>query len=344
MTDTFPLVRAVHFKNFRVLRDATLPLERFTLLIGPNGSGKSTAMLGLQEVIRDQSSFDVLTSVSTARDTGERAVRVSVEWTGVPWLMTRVWQRDGSRPFGPSDRNGSFMRPLQNHDWSARINALAGFRVFALDARAISAPVTLEPRVHIGPQGENLAGVFDRLRDEEPEVFRALNEEISRCLPEFDQILFETPSSGTRAFLLRTRHGGHKIPAENLSQGTLFLIAILAIAYSPDPPPIVCFEDPDRGIHPRLLPEIRDTLYRLSHPELLGEQRPPVQVIATTHSPYFLDVYRDHPEVVVIAQKTEDGARFERLGDREELMDLLRDTHLGEVWYSGVLGGVPSDS
>lgn len=124
--------------------------------------------------------------------------------------------------------------------------------------------------MQIGPQGENLAGVFDRLRDESPEVFRALNDEIGRCLPEFDQILFETPESGMRAFLLRTRQGGQRIPAENLSQGTLFLIAILAIAYSPEPPAIVCFEDPDRGIHPRLLPEIREALFRLSHPEGAG--------------------------------------------------------------------------
>jgi predicted ATPase len=198
--------------------------------------------------------------------------------------------------------------------------------------------------MQLGPRGQNLAGVLDRLRDETPEVFRALNNEIQRCLPEFDQILFETPDSGSRAFLLRTRHGGHKIPAEDLSQGTLFLIAILTIAYSQEPPPIVCFEDPDRGIHPRLLPEIRDALYRLSHPEAAGEQRQPVQVIVTTHSPYLLDVYRDHPEAVVVAQKTNDGATFERLADREELAELLRDTHLGDAWYSGVLGGIPADS
>ena len=33
-----------------------------------------------------------------------------------------------------------------------------------------------------------------------------------------------------------------------------------------------------------------------------GEKRPPIQVIATTHSPYLLDLYRDHPEEVVLAQ------------------------------------------
>jgi predicted ATPase len=341
VTNALSFVTAVHFKNFRVLRKATLPLDRFTLLIGPNGSGKTTAMLGLQGADYDRFYFNQYASVS-ARNS--RTVEVSVQWSDVPWLMKLTLPRGGGHGVEPADPEGRPFGAVDEKEWSRHRNLLNGFRMFSLDGQAIAAPVRLEPRMEMGPQGQNLAGVLDRLRDEAPEVFRALNDEIRRCLPEFDQILFETPESGMRAFLLRTQQGGHRIPAENLSQGTLFLIAILTIAYSQEPPPIVCFEDPDRGIHPRLLTEIRDALYRLSHPEAVGERRQPVQVIVTTHSPYLLDVYRDHPEAIVIAQKTDDGARFERLADRDELADLLRDTHLGDAWYSGVLGGVPADS
>ena len=355
-----PLVQAIHFNNFRVLRSATLPLDRFTLLIGPNGSGKTTAMLALQVLAqaslaalsdsRLSVSFDQFASVF-ARSDRASSVEVSVAWSDVPWLMKWTMSRDYGPSFQPVDNTGqslrvgqSSLRGLDQTELSIHLKILAGFQIFSLDSHSIAAPVGLQPQMQLGPGGENLAGVLDRLRDEAPEIFRALNDELQRCLPDFDQILFETPSSGMRAFVLRTRKGGHKIPAQDLSQGTLFLIAISAIAYGQEPPSIVCFEEPDRGIHPRLLPEIRDALYRLSHPELVGAERQAVQVIVTTHSPYFLDVYRDHPEAIVIAEKTDDGARFARLGDREELAELLRDTHLGDAWYSGVLGGVPADS
>ena len=134
------------------------------------------------------------------------------------------------------------------------------------------------------------------------------------------------------------------IPATELSQGTLIAIAILTLSYIPDTPPIVCIEEPDRGLHPRLLRDVRDALYRLAYPESVGEKRPPVQVIATTHSPYLLDLFRDHPEEIVIANKIGQEARFERLLDQGNIDEILEDAHLGDIWYTGILGGVPSNT
>jgi predicted ATPase len=195
--------------------------------------------------------------------------------------------------------------------------------------------------MELDPEGRRLAGVLDRLRDEAPECFEALNRELGRLLPEFDRILFETPSEGRRAFLLRTRQGRHPIRAKDLSHGTLLVLAILTLAHLPEPPPLIGLEEPDRSIHPRLLGEVRDALYRLSYPEQFGETRPAVQVVATTQSPYFLDLFKDHPEEIVIAQKEGLEARFERLLDRPDIEEILAGAPLGEVWYSGVLGGVP---
>jgi predicted ATPase len=207
----------------------------------------------------------------------------------------------------------------------------------------MAAPVQLVPGLELQTDGRGLAGVLDRLRDEAPERFEALNQELARWLPEFDRVLFTTPSSGFREIRLRTRVGRHVIAAHDLSQGTLLALAMLALAYSPNPPSVVCIEEPDRGIHPRLLRDVRDALYRLAYPDRYGEDRSPVQVLATTHSPYFLDLYRDRPEEIVIAEKLGLEVRFTRLSDRPDIEDLLRDAHLGDIWYSGILGGVPSE-
>ena len=206
---------------------------------------------------------------------------------------------------------------------------LSGIRVYSLDASAIIQPVKLEPAADLSPNGHNLVGVMDSLRDKDPERFETLNKELGRWLPEFDHILFETPQTGHRAFLLRTRKGHHAIPARDLSQGTVLALAILTLAYLPDPPPLIGIEEPERGVHPRLLRNIQTALYRLSYPKQFGEERQPVQVIATTHSPYFLDLYKDHPEEIVIVQKTSDGAAFQRLSDQPHIMEVLGRCSLG---------------
>ena len=340
------MIKSIHFKNFKILRDSILPLSQFTLIVGPNGSGKSTAMRALSFAVQpDELSFRETVTVGL-EDSVNEPIEIVIEWDGLadtPLIGRTKWIR---RANGAVSRNGL---DFDGEAWqgadplkSALRDSLRNFRIFSFDPEAISAPIDLYPRHELAPDGANLAGVLDTLRDSEPERFEALNEELQRWLPEFDRILFITPSQGKRAFLLRTRIGGHKIPAADLSHGTLLALAFLTLAYIPSPPSIVCFEEPERGIHPRLLREIRDGMYRLSYPEAFNEKREPVQVIATTHSPFLLDLYKDHPEEIVIAHKDRENVRFERLSEKPDYDEFLRDTPLGEVWYSGVLGGVPN--
>jgi predicted ATPase len=118
---------------------------------------------------------------------------------------------------------------------------------------------------------------------------------------------------------------------------------MLALAFDPVPPSVVCIEEIDRGFHPRLLRDVRDVLYRLSHPAGFGLKRAPVQVIATTHSPYLLDLFRDHPEEIVISEKIGVAATFSRLTERTDLKELLEEGTLGDMWFTGILGGVPEE-
>ncbi|HUU83584.1 MAG TPA: AAA family ATPase [Phycisphaerae bacterium] len=337
------MIESVEFKNFKVLRDATLPLGRFTLLIGPNGSGKTTALQGLDasRAPVGYSFWQVLSTAGVDPNKGE-AVQIILEWSAQEGHATTsiTWPPD-ARPTVEHNELPPF-RPGQL--WQNVLNdTMKGIRLYCLEASVIAQPVQLQPSMELQRNGHCLPGVLDRLRDGAPERFEALNDELGRWLPEFDKILFSTPGSGLRGIALRTRRGQHEIPAANLSQGTLLALTILTLAYLPAPPPLIGLEEPDRGIHPRLLRDVRDALYRLSYPEQFGEEREPVQVVATTHSPYMLDLYRDHPEEIVIAQKNGQEARFERLTDRPDVDEILQDAHLGDLWYSGILGGVPAE-
>jgi hypothetical protein len=93
-----------------------------------------------------------------------------------------------------------------------------------------------------------------------------------------------------------------------------------------------------------MLRRVQDALYRLANPDERIDKRNPVQVVATTHSPFLLDLYREHPEHVVISEKTNGQASFVRLSERTDAKELLGDVGLGDLWYSGILGGVPLEN
>ncbi len=331
------MIDLVEFHNFKLLRDAKLPLGRFTLLVGPNGSGKSTAIEGLSFLAHSPAGNmkSKLSCVATGQGV---EISVSAHWGG-DWsgVVTQARWR------GKYERNHAG-RTLSHAEAQLLEKAMGGLCAFSFTREAIIRPAQLTPTVALEPNGGNLPIVLDRLRDEYPERFESINARLSEWLPEFDRVLFDTPAPGQRAIVLRTRTGGHRIPAAELSAGTLLALAILTLAHLPEPPSLVCLEEPDRGIHPRLLRDARDALHRLSHPEEFAERRPPVQVLATTHSPYLLDLFGEHPEEVVIAERRGLEANFQRLSDRADVTELLEGSHLGDVWYSGVLGGVPANT
>ncbi|MCY2926344.1 MAG: AAA family ATPase [Planctomycetota bacterium] len=329
------MIKSLTFRNFKALRDTVLPLGPFTLIVGPNGSGKSSVFQGLK-ALQDPRALDPAQVLSTGVSQQD-GMQIVADWDSLrfPSQAALRW------PLRSGSTNGSVT--TIGADATSMMRVLSGFRSYSFSAEQVAAPSQLIPTAEIGPSGEKLAVVLDRLRDNHPERFEALNEELGRWLPEFDRVLFDTPSPGTRAIQLRTRSGGHAIPAAQLSQGTLVALAILTLAHLPDPPALVGLEEPDHGMHPRLLRDVQDAIYRLAYPKDHGEDRPPVQVIATTHSPYFLDLFREHREEIVIAHKLEDNVRFERLSDYPNIEEILQDSHLGDVWYTGVLGGVPGE-
>jgi predicted ATPase len=328
------MITKISFKNYKVLRDASIELGPYNVVIGPNGSGKSTLLSALRLLGRGE--LLAAAQVRSVSDSGEGtplsvdiSLRDSHSTASFRWAVGRE---------GFIYRTGSEPNSAHIINWSE----LCSVRVYSLDERAIAASVELKPGVELQPTGGALAGVLDRMRDEHPEQFEALNEEVGRLLPEFNRILFDTPGRGLRSLKLRLRAGHGTITATDLSQGTLLALALLTIAYLPDPPTIIGIEEPDRGIHPRLYRDIQAALYRLAYPESFGLTRQPVQVIVTTHSPFLLDLHRDAPEEIIIAEKTEAGGKFHRLIDRPDLTAILDDVSLGEAWYSGVLGGVPA--
>jgi predicted ATPase len=117
------------------------------------------------------------------------------------------------------------------------------------------------------------------------------------------------------------------IPATRLSDGTLRYLFLIALLLDPTPPPLICIEEPEIGLHPDILPVVAEMLIEAS-------QR--TQLIVTTHSDALVSALS--PESVLICDRDDRGSHLRRL-DPEPLKKWLENYSLGDLWRMGEIGG-----
>lgn len=171
----------------------------------------------------------------------------------------------------------------------------------------------------------NLGMFLSRLRTI-PAVKRSILGALEDLYKDFSD--FEILTIGGTIQLIFTE-GDFSIPATRLSDGTLRYLCLLAILLDPTPPPLICIEEPELGLHPDLIPKIADMLVDASRH---------TQLIVTTHSDVLIDALTERPESVLVCEKHDQQTKINRLS-KTEVARWLKDYRLGQLWTRGEIGG-----
>ncbi len=118
-------------------------------------------------------------------------------------------------------------------------------------------------------------------------------------------------------------------PPVRSSAGTLRYLCLLMILCHPTPPPLICIEEPEIGLHPDVIHIIADLLVEAS-------QR--TQIIVATHSDILVSALSDIPEAVIVCERMRSGTSLSRL-DPDQWRVWLEKYSLGDLWRRGDLGG-----
>lgn len=187
----------------------------------------------------------------------------------------------------------------------------------------------------VGESGENLASVLGALKERNPASFAKLANRVERLFPTITDIEIEGTKFGWRRILLKEKNVAFN--SMQASDGVLRLLAIASLLYAENPPSVVLMEEPENGVHPQLVKEVIDILVELTL------RKPPrtTQVFFTTHSPYVLDHFLDHPERVYTFDRTrpQAGAQVRRLSSGTQVDSVRKSFQsLGEAWFNGTIG------
>jgi len=204
-----------------------------------------------------------------------------------------------------------------------------GFRVDPKSSIRQASVASFEKR--IDADGQNLIPVLHTLYSENREFKRALDSALRAAFGrDYEELAFPPAADQRVQLRLRWRSLQSGQPAANLSDGTLRFILLVAILANPEPGDLIAIDEPETGLHPSMFPILA---------ELAAEAAERTQVIFTTHSPQFLDAFRDEPPTTTVAEWVEGETRLSTI-DGEELKRWLESYSLGSLFRSGSLEGL----
>ncbi len=174
--------------------------------------------------------------------------------------------------------------------------------------------------------GSNLANVLStRLSDD---GFQAdFDHYVKLVFPDFRRVHFKPDATGEGRILFswHSEYANRPLYLWELSDGQYKYLCLLAILLRPPPNVVICLDEPEVGLHPRMLGILSD---------LIRSAADSAQVIVTTHSPNLVSHFR--AEEIIVAESQQGRSTFEKLSQRD-LSDWLAEFSLGELMSMGEL-------
>jgi predicted ATPase len=184
---------------------------------------------------------------------------------------------------------------------------------------------------HLSREGENLSLVVEYLYHHHPKIFESILTRLKHRVPGITNVESKTTEEGR--VLLKFQDSAFEDPflARYVSDGTIKMLAYLTLLYDPNPHPLLCVEEPENQLYPKLLWELAEEFRAYS--ERGG------QVFVSTHSPDFLNATR--LEEVFWLEKENGYTQIKRASDDSQLKAYMKDgDQMGYLWKQGFFGGV----
>jgi len=183
---------------------------------------------------------------------------------------------------------------------------------------------------HLSREGENLALVTQYLYENHRPVFDKVLKILADRIPGIKKVEAKPTEEGR--VLLRFQDGSFTDPflARYVSDGTIKMFAYLVLLYDPTPHPLLCVQEPENQLYPKLLWELAE--------EFRNYANRGGQVFVSTHSPDFLNAARI--DEVFWLVKEEGYTQIRRAKDNKQLCAYMDEgDQMGYLWKEGFLEG-----
>ena len=183
------------------------------------------------------------------------------------------------------------------------------WRLLQLDPALLRRPVSATASDVLEADGSNLAAVLAQLKAETATTERPggvlsdIAVELNHLIPGITRLDAQLHEASREYRIELTMRDGLPFTSRVISDGTLRVLALLTLMHDPRHRGLICFEEPENGVHPGRIHELVQRLKEMvSNPRELSEEddvaAPLNQLLLNSHSPVVLSALIDkelHP-------------------------------------------------
>lgn len=165
---------------------------------------------------------------------------------------------------------------------------MKNWKFLQLNPEDLRQPTKKEEGYNITQSGKNLAGALFRIKQQEPYSLKEITRKLQTFLPNFTSVDVVDDEANRQYVIVLKDKGKKEYSSRVLSEGTLRILALCIMVYDDTHTGLLCFEEPENGVHPSRIYFMANLLKDLSidFEDQEGDFR---QVIVNTHSPLLVD-------------------------------------------------------
>jgi predicted ATPase len=172
---------------------------------------------------------------------------------------------------------------------------MQSWRLLQLEPTALRAPDSFTAPIHVASDGSHLPATLYTLARQggaadaggESDVYARISNRLSELVEDVRNVRVDRDDARELLTLYVLGKDETAHPARSLSDGTLRFLALAVLEADPGARGVLCFEEPENGIHPERMVAMVELLRDLAvdPAEGVGADNPLRQVIINTHSP-----------------------------------------------------------
>ncbi|MBI4596296.1 MAG: AAA family ATPase [Candidatus Tectomicrobia bacterium] len=375
------MIKKLTVKNYKSLKELTISFQPLTILAGPNASGKTNILDALSFVcdfVQGKNPLDsrgkdfrllawggypepVSIAIQGSFLTGEKGegdfeysfetktehdqVLIGTERCVLVANHEAILENDTSHGYKIfrhnelkesgtlSGQESAFKRAPSGHpELMAVKSALTDCVFYDFIPWKMKQWQDIEKQNRLEAAGENVATLLHSIQRAESPLYQNILERLKAAIPRVEAIETDLTDERPVKTYVQLREKGIPQPIKSfsISEGTFRILGMLLALFAPNPASLVAIEGPETNVHPHLFANIADYL------KVASKKR---QIIVTTHSPHFIKQF--NPENLVIVEMKNGATRCRPVAGKRGLKEALKVLDLGELYYSGELGGMP---